>query len=83
MPAGTRQTGAWHRSDWCNTDSSPDSTDYKALISNLLPLCHQASKKSLEEKQLPITVPEIRLPGESSLLFENCQESSAKESLDK
>jgi hypothetical protein len=47
------------------------------------PLCHQASKKGLEEKQLPITVPEIRLPGESSLLFENCQESSAKESLDK
>jgi hypothetical protein len=50
---------------------------------NLLPLCHQASKKGLEEKQLPITIPEIRLPGESSLLFENCQESSAKESLDK
>jgi hypothetical protein len=54
-----------------------------ALISNLLPLCHQASKKVLEEKQLPITVLEIRLPGESSLLFENCQESSAKESLEK
>jgi hypothetical protein len=42
------------------------------------PLCHQASKKVLEEKQLPITIPEICLPGESSLLFENFQESSAK-----
>jgi hypothetical protein len=54
-----------------------------ALISSLLPLCHQASKKGLEEKQLLITVLEIRLPGESSLLFEICQESSAKESLEK
>jgi hypothetical protein len=54
-----------------------------ALISNLLPLCHQATKKGLEEKQPLITVLEIRLLGESSLLFENCQESSAKESLDK
>jgi hypothetical protein len=54
-----------------------------ALISNLLPLCHQASKKGLEKKQLLITVLEIRLPGESSLLIEICQESNAKESLEK
>jgi hypothetical protein len=54
-----------------------------ALISILLPLCHQASKKGLEKKQLPVTVLEIRLPGESSLLFEICQESNAKESLGK
>jgi hypothetical protein len=54
-----------------------------ALISILLPLCHQVSKKGLEKKQLPITVLEIRLLGESSLLFEIYQESNAKESLDK
>jgi hypothetical protein len=54
-----------------------------ALISILLPLFHQASKKGLEKKQLPITVLEIRLPGESSLLFEICQESNVKESLGK
>jgi hypothetical protein len=54
-----------------------------ALISIPLPLCHQASKKGLEKKQLPITVLEIRLPGESSLLFEMRQESNAKESLGK
>jgi hypothetical protein len=54
-----------------------------ALISILLPLCHQASKKGLEKKQLPIAVLEIRLPGESSLLFDICQESNVKESLGK
>jgi hypothetical protein len=48
-----------------------------ALILILLPLCHQASKKGLEKKQLPITVLEI------SLLFEICQVSNARESLDK
>jgi hypothetical protein len=68
---GTSQTGATQTAQTCgfNLESSP--------------LCHQASKKGLEEKQLPITVPEIRLPGESSLLFEICQESNAKESLGK
>jgi hypothetical protein len=54
-----------------------------ALITNLLPLCHQASKKGLEKKLLPITALEIHLPGESSLLFEICKESNARESLDK
>jgi hypothetical protein len=51
-----------------------------ALNAILLPLCHQASKKGLEKRQLPITVLEIRLPGKSSLLFESRQESNAKES---
>jgi hypothetical protein len=55
----------------------------EALIAILLPLCHQASKKGLEKKQQLITVLEIRLLDENSLLFESRQESNAKESLDK
>jgi hypothetical protein len=68
---GTGQTGATQTSQTCgfNLESSP-------------PLSSSIQERPGGEATA-ITVPEIRLPGESSLLFEICQESNAKDSLGK